>query len=135
VRSRCRGAARPCRAFLDLDGEIVNGTQYLEDMRIMAGAAAAIARCNALQIPVVVATNQAGISRYYGWDAFHAVQDGLKAEGPHLNGVVACAYHAEDRAPLLHNHPWRKSNPGMIVEAARLETLSNVKSSSCNRAA
>jgi D-glycero-D-manno-heptose 1,7-bisphosphate phosphatase len=122
-------AALPGRAalFLDRDGVIVTDTHYLcrvEDMRMIAGAAAAIARCNARQIPVVVVTNQAGIGRgYYGWDAFHAVQGALKAalaaEGAHLDGVMACGYHADGRAPLrVDNHPWRKPNPGMIVEAA-----------------
>jgi len=114
--------------FLDRDGVIVADTHYLcrvEDMRMIAGAAAAIMRCNALGIPVVVVTNQAGIGRgYYDWNAFHAVQGALKAalatEGAHLDGVLACAYHAEGRAPLREdNHPWRKPNPGMIVEAAR----------------
>jgi D-glycero-D-manno-heptose 1,7-bisphosphate phosphatase len=122
-------AVPPGRAalFLDRDGVIVTDTHYLcrvEDMRVIAGAAAAITRCNALQIPVVVVTNQAGIGRgYYGWDAFQAVQGALKAalaaEGAHLDGVVACAYHADGRPPLrVDNHPWRKPNPGMIVEAA-----------------
>ena len=114
--------------FLDRDGVIVVDTHYLcrvEDMRIIVGAAAAIARCNALQIPVVVVTNQAGIGRgYYDWNAFHAVQGALKAalaaEGAHLDGILACAYHADGRAPLrVDNHLWRKPNPGMIVEAAR----------------
>ena len=122
-------ATLPGRAalFLDRDGVIVTDTHYLcrvEDVRMIAGAAAAIARCNALGIPVVVVTNQAGIGRgYYGWDDFHAVQGALTAalaaDGAHLDGVVACAYHAEGRAPLrVADHPWRKPNPGMIVEAA-----------------
>ena len=70
--------------FLDRDGVIVADTHYLhrvEDMRMIAGAAAAIARCNALGIRVVVVTNQAGIGRgYYGWDDFHAVQAAMAAE-------------------------------------------------------
>jgi len=122
-------AVPPGRAalFLDRDGVIVTDTHYLcrvEDVRVIAGAAAAIARCNALQIPVVVVTNQAGIGRgYYDWNGFHAVQGALKAalaaEGAHLDGVLACAYHADGQAPLrVDNHPWRKPNPGMIVEAA-----------------
>ena len=123
-------AVPPGRAglFLDRDGVIVTDTHYLcrvEDMRMVAGAAAAIARCNALGIPVVVVTNQAGIGRgYYDWDAFHAVQGALRAalaaDGAHLDGVMACAYHADGNAPLrVDNHPWRKPKPGMIVEAAR----------------
>jgi D-glycero-D-manno-heptose 1,7-bisphosphate phosphatase len=113
--------------FLDRDGVIVEDTHYLhrvEDVRIIAGAAAAIARCNASGIRVVVVTNQAGIGRgYYGWDDFRAVQDALSAElaasGAHLDAVLACAYHAEGRGPLrVANHPWRKPNPGMTIEAA-----------------
>jgi D-glycero-D-manno-heptose 1,7-bisphosphate phosphatase len=113
--------------FLDRDGVIVVDTHYLhhvEEVHVIAGAAAAIARCNALGIRVVVVTNQAGIGRgYYGWDDFHAVQGALSAElaaaGAHLDAVLACAYHAEGREPLrLADHPWRKPNPGMILEAA-----------------
>ena len=64
------------------------------------------------------------LNGYYDWSAFHVVQGALNAalaaEGAHLNGVLACAYHADGRAPLrVDNHPWRKPNPGMIVEAAR----------------
>ena len=54
------------RAALFLDGVLVVDTHYLgrpEDMRMMEGAASAIARCNALDIPVVLVTNQAGIAR------------------------------------------------------------------------
>jgi D-glycero-D-manno-heptose 1,7-bisphosphate phosphatase len=120
-------AGRPA-LFLDRDGVIIVDTHYLcrvEDMRMMAGAAAAIGRCNALGIPVVVVTNQAGIGRgYYRWDDFHAVQGVLVAElaasGAHIDGVLACAYHADGREPLkVADHPWRKPNPGMILEAAR----------------
>jgi D-glycero-D-manno-heptose 1,7-bisphosphate phosphatase len=119
-------AGRPA-LFLDRDGVIIVDTHYLcrvEDMRMIAGAAAAIARCNALGIPVVVVTNQAGIGRgYYRWDDFHAVQSALSAElaasGAHLDAVLACAYHGEGRESLkVADHPWRKPNPGMILEAA-----------------
>jgi D-glycero-D-manno-heptose 1,7-bisphosphate phosphatase len=132
-------AVLPGRAalFLDRDGVIITDTHYLcrvEDMRVIAGAVATIARCNALQIPVVVVTNQAGIGRgYYGWDAFRAVQGALKAalaaDGAHLDGVVACAYHADGQAPLqVDNHPWRKPNPGMILEAANRMQLDLARS-------
>jgi D-glycero-D-manno-heptose 1,7-bisphosphate phosphatase len=125
----CGAAASAARAalFLDRDGVIVTDTHYLcrvEDMRMIEGAAAAIARCNALAIPVVAVTNQAGIGRgYYGWNDFHAVQGALAAElkaaGAHLDGILACAYHADGREPLrVAAHPWRKPNPGMLLEAA-----------------
>jgi D-glycero-D-manno-heptose 1,7-bisphosphate phosphatase len=123
--------------FLDRDGVIIVDTHYLcraEDMRMIPGAAAAIARCNKLGIPVVVVTNQAGIGRgYYTWDDFHAVQRALAGEleaaGAHLDGVLACAYHGEGREPLrVADHPWRKPNPGMILEAARRMKLDLARS-------
>jgi D-glycero-D-manno-heptose 1,7-bisphosphate phosphatase len=123
--------------FLDRDGVIVADTHYLhrvEDVRIIAGAAAAIARCNSLGIRVVVVTNQAGIGRgYYGWDDFRAVQGALSAElaasGAHLDAVLACAYHAEGRGPLsVANHLWRKPNPGMIIEAASRMNINMARS-------
>ena len=103
-------------------------TAYLgraEDLRMIDGVAPAIARCNALGIPVVVVTNQSGIARgYYDWDGFRAVQAALSAAlaaaGAHLDAVLACAYHAEGSAPLrVDGHPWRKPNPGMIIAAGR----------------
>jgi D-glycero-D-manno-heptose 1,7-bisphosphate phosphatase len=113
--------------FLDRDGVIVADTHYLhrvEDVHVIAGAADAIYRCNASGIKVVVVTNQAGIGRgYYRWDDFEAVQKALSAElaavGAHFDAVLACAYHAEGQGSLrVANHPWRKPNPGMILEAA-----------------
>jgi D-glycero-D-manno-heptose 1,7-bisphosphate phosphatase len=112
--------------FLDRDGVVVADTRYLgrpADLRMMEGAASAIARCNALNIPVVLVTNQSGIARgYYDWDGFRAVQATLAAElaavGGHLDAVLACAYHADGNEPLRNaNHPWRKPNPGMIFAA------------------
>jgi len=120
--------ARNCPAlFLDRDGVIVADTRYLghpKNLRLIEGAASAIARCNALNIPVVLVTNQSGIARgYYDWDGFQAVQAALSAAlaeaGAHLDAVLACAYHAEGKSPLRSvSHPWRKPNPGMILAAA-----------------
>ena len=76
-------ADRPA-LFLDRDGVIVVDTNYLgrvEDLRMIAGSAAAIARCNALGIPVVLVTNQSGIARgYYDWNGFEAVQAAMSEE-------------------------------------------------------
>jgi D-glycero-D-manno-heptose 1,7-bisphosphate phosphatase len=119
------GAGRPA-LFLDRDGVIVADTHYLgraEDLRLLDGAASAIARCNALAIPVVLVTNQSGIARgYYDWDGFRNVQAALSAAladaGARLDAVLACAYHADGRAPFrVADHPWRKPNPGMILAA------------------
>jgi D-glycero-D-manno-heptose 1,7-bisphosphate phosphatase len=128
---RTRAAGAPA-LFLDRDGVIVADTRYLgrvEHIAMLAGAAAAVARCNALQIPVVLVTNQSGIARgYYDWNGFRAVQAAisraLSADGAHLDAVLACAYHADGRGPLqVPDHPWRKPNPGMFLEAGRRMAL------------
>ena len=118
--------------FLDRDGVIVADTGYLgraEDVRLLDGAAAAIARCNALGIPVVVVTNQSGIARgYYDWSGFRAVQavlaSALAGAGARLDAVLACAYHADGKEPLrIAAHPWRKPRSGMILAAAKRMNL------------
>lgn len=118
--------------FLDRDGVLVEDTRYLgraEDVRMLKGAAEAVARCNRLAIPVVLVSNQSGIARrYYDWQDFHAVQAALSAAlancGAHLDAVFACAYHADGSAPLnIADHPWRKPNPGMILAAGNRMNL------------
>jgi D-glycero-D-manno-heptose 1,7-bisphosphate phosphatase len=130
------GAARPA-LFLDRDGVIIADTGYVgrvENLHMLDGVAAAIAHCNALQIPVVVVTNQSGIARgLYGWDGFHAVQAEvaahLAAAGAHLDAVLACAYHGDGLGALrVGNHPWRKPNPGMILAAAGAMNLDLARS-------
>jgi D-glycero-D-manno-heptose 1,7-bisphosphate phosphatase len=113
--------------FLDRDGVIVEDTHYLgcaQDVRLIAGAEAAIARCNKLGIAVVLVSNQSGIARgFYDWYGFVAVQaaiaSALSEVGARLDAVFACAHHADGKAPLnVADHPWRKPNPGMIIAAA-----------------
>ena len=129
-------AGRPA-LFLDRDGVVVVDTNYLgrvEDLQIIAGSAEAIARCNALGIPVVLVTNQSGIARgYYNWKGFQSVQAAIAAElaraGGHFDAVLACAYHKDGHDALrIDNHPWRKPNPGMIMTAAQRMDLDPLRS-------
>ena len=115
--------------FLDRDGVIVQDVHYLhrvEDISFIPGVAEAIACANRLSIPVVMVTNQAGIGRgYFGWEDFQAVQQIIfahcKAHEAHFDMVLACAYHADGLgAYAITDHPWRKPNPGMLLEAARV---------------
>ncbi len=119
-------AGRPA-LFLDRDGAIVEEVEYLcraEDIVMIKGAAEVIAAANRRSIPVVVVTNQAGIGRgYYGWREFGRVQQAIIAaladEGARLDAVYACAHHPEGRAEFGHpDHPARKPNPGMLLQAA-----------------
>ncbi|HEY6334320.1 MAG TPA: HAD family hydrolase [Alphaproteobacteria bacterium] len=113
--------------FLDRDGVVVEEVNYLsrvEDVAVIDGAAKAIVVANARRIPVIIATNQAGIGRgYYGWREFAAVQAAILGElgraGARIDAVYACPHHPEALPPYRHpNHPARKPNPGMLLRAA-----------------
>ncbi len=113
--------------FLDRDGAIVEETDYLcrvDDVVMVEGAGAVIAAANKRGLAVIIVTNQAGIGRgYYGWDDFKAVQEAIAAElaadGARIDAVYACAHHPQARAPYAHpDHPARKPNPGMLLQAA-----------------
>ena len=137
-------AGRPA-IFLDRDGVVVEDVDYLaraSDLHMIAGSAAAVARCNRLGIPVILVSNQSGIGRgFYGWSDFAAVQAALSATlaevGAHFDAVMACAYHADAQGEYrVADHPWRKPNPGMLREAGnRMHLdLSNSRSSATGRA-
>jgi D-glycero-D-manno-heptose 1,7-bisphosphate phosphatase len=113
--------------FIDRDGTLNEEVGYLcraEDVALTPGSAAALARLNALGVPVLVVTNQAGIGRgKYGWDAFRAVSaridELLAAEGAHVDGVYAAPHHPKGVGEYAHpDHPDRKPNPGMLLRAA-----------------
>jgi D-glycero-D-manno-heptose 1,7-bisphosphate phosphatase len=113
--------------FLDRDGVVIEDTDYLcrvEDIVMIHGASSVIAAANKNSVPVVLVSNQAGIGRgYYGWSEFRRVQQAiveiLAEEGARLDAVYACAHHPEGRDGFAHpDHPARKPNPGMLLEAA-----------------
>jgi len=106
--------------FLDRDGVVVEEVNYLhrvEDLALIPGAAEFIAEANHRGIPVVVATNQAGIGRgYFGWPEFQQVQAELNRRleraGARVDLTLACPHYPE--------HPDRKPRPGMLRKAAEM---------------
>jgi D-glycero-D-manno-heptose 1,7-bisphosphate phosphatase len=114
--------------FLDRDGTINVDTGYPDDpaeMVLRADIAAVIAAANGAGIPVIIVTNQSGIARgYFGWSDFAAVNgrvlELLRTDNAFVDMVLACAYHEAGSGPLAAaDHPMRKPNPGMLLEAAR----------------
>lgn len=112
--------------FLDRDGTIIEDTGYLcrvENIVLIPMAAKVIAAANHLNVPVVLVTNQAGIGRgYYSWTDFKFVQDAIvalfAAEDARIDAVYACAHHPRAEGVLGHpDHPARKPNPGMLLQA------------------
>jgi D-glycero-D-manno-heptose 1,7-bisphosphate phosphatase len=114
--------------FLDRDGTLNEEVEYLSDpeqLVLIPGAAATIARLNAMDIPVVVVTNQSGIGRgIYTWEDFAAVTgrmaDLLAQENARIDAVYASPHHEKALGEYaVANHPDRKPNPGMLLRAAK----------------
>ncbi|RRH95291.1 HAD family hydrolase [Mesorhizobium tamadayense] len=114
--------------FLDRDGTINIDTDYPSDpadIVLRPQILPAVETANQTGVPVVVVTNQSGIARgYFGWDAFASVNrrvlDLLGEKNAAVDMVLACAYHEAGSGPLaIADHPMRKPNPGMLVEAGR----------------
>lgn len=113
--------------FLDRDGTLNEEVDYLSDpdqLVLIPGAAAAVARLNARGIPVVVVTNQSGIGRgKYGWADFAAVMSRMSTllalENARIDAVYASPHHELGQGEYaVADHPDRKPNPGMLVRAA-----------------
>lgn len=93
--------------FLDRDGTLIEDPGYLADpgaMRLLPGAAAAVARLNAAGLPAIVVTNQSGIARGLlteaGYLATEARLSALLAEqGARLDAQYHCPHHPEFTGP------------------------------------
>ena len=109
--------------FLDRDGTLVEDSGFLhrpEDVRLLPGAARAVARLNAAGYVVVVVTNQSGIARgLYDVAAYDAVQrrlaELLAAEGARLDDAYYCPHHPDHTGPCA----CRKPGVRLFEEAAR----------------
>jgi len=93
-------APRPA-AFLDRDGTVIADTHYVarpEQVRLLLGAADAIARLNARGVPVIIVSNQSGIARGYFTHEEHErvqarVEALLAAAGARIDAVYVCPHH------------------------------------------
>lgn len=92
--------------FLDRDGTIIEDFGYVRTpaaVRLLPGAAPAIARLNAAGLPVAVVTNQSGIARGFLTEAdYHAVAAQLAAllaaAGARIDATAWCP-HAPEQGP------------------------------------
>jgi histidinol-phosphate phosphatase family protein len=112
--------------FLDRDGTIIEAVHYLRDpaaVRLLPGAAPAIARLRGAGFACVVVSNQSAIGRgmltVEGLMAVHAEMcRQLADEGAALDGFYFCpAVPATDDRTAVE-HPERKPAPGMLRRAA-----------------
>jgi D-glycero-D-manno-heptose 1,7-bisphosphate phosphatase len=108
--------------FLDRDGTIIEDTGFLADpaaVRLLPGAAAAIARLNRAALPAIVVTNQSGIARGLLDESAYAkvaqrLDVLLRAEGAHLDAHYHCPHHPDFTGPC----ECRKPGPLLYRRAA-----------------
>jgi D-glycero-D-manno-heptose 1,7-bisphosphate phosphatase len=108
--------------FLDRDGTINVDTinvSRADNVRLIPGAAAAIARVNAAGIPVIVVSNQSGIGRgLFTVEEYEQVRtridELLAAAGAHVLTTYYCPHSPEDAPPC----ECRKPGPGLYRQAA-----------------
>jgi D-glycero-D-manno-heptose 1,7-bisphosphate phosphatase len=108
--------------FLDRDGTVNIDTVHVslpDTVRLIPGAAAAIARVNAAGIPVIVISNQSGIGRglftVEDYERVRARIDALlAAEGAHVLATYYCP-HSPDAEPACE---CRKPGPALYRLAA-----------------
>jgi D-glycero-D-manno-heptose 1,7-bisphosphate phosphatase len=115
--------------FLDRDNTLIHNDGDLgdpEQVRLIQGAAPAVASLCGLGYRVVVVTNQGGVARgKYGEADVDAVHDRLeqlikeRANGARIDAFYFCPYHPQGTvAQYKKEHPFRKPKPGMLLQAA-----------------
>jgi histidinol-phosphate phosphatase family protein len=100
-------------AFLDRDGTIIDDAHYINDpavVKLLPGAAEAIASLNRARIPVIVVTNQSGIARgTISLEAYHRVAARLTAllgeHGARIDETYVCAHHPDFDGPCECRKP------------------------------
>lgn len=94
----------PAAVFLDRDGTIIEDEHYLsrpDQVRLIEGAAEAIARINTLLIPAIIVTNQSGIARGFFTEDEHErvmarIGEVLAEHGAHVDESYHCPHAPED---------------------------------------
>lgn len=120
----------PDRAiFLDRDNTIIENDGYLGDaakVKLLPGAATAIAALRRLGYRIVVVSNQSGVARgMFREEDVQAVNDEMcrqlrEQAGAFVDASYYCPYHPEAKLPEYRvDHDWRKPKPGMLKQAAQ----------------
>ncbi len=115
--------------FLDRDNTIIRNDGDLgdpEQVELIQGAASAIASLCGLGFKVVVVTNQGGVARgKYTEQDVEAVHERVRqlvaaqCTGARIDRFYYCPYHPEATVMRYKKeHPWRKPQPGMLLQAA-----------------
>ena len=113
--------------FLDRDNTIIANDGYLGDptgVKLLPGAAAAIASLRRLGFRIIVVSNQSGVARgMFDEAAVESVNQEMirqlkEQAGAHVDASYYCPYHPDATVPEYKlDHEWRKPKPGMLKAA------------------
>lgn len=114
--------------FLDRDNTLIHNDGDLGDpaqVRLIQGAASAIASLKGLGYKVIVVSNQGGVARGKYTEADVEATNQRINQLIHENSDVTvdrfyyCPYHPQGTVEKYRSeHPWRKPAPGMLLQAA-----------------
>ncbi|XHC25213.1 MAG: D-glycero-alpha-D-manno-heptose-1,7-bisphosphate 7-phosphatase [Phycisphaerales bacterium] len=121
-------ALRPA-IFFDRDDTIIACNDIIPDgdmgypdlVQLLPGAGEAVQTLASAGFAIVVVTNQGGVARgRYGEDAVRAVHERLNdLLGGRVEAFRYCPFHPKGTvAEYTREHPWRKPQPGMLLDAA-----------------
>jgi len=115
--------------FLDRDNTIIHNDGDLGDpegVKLIQGAASAIASLRGLNYKIIVVTNQGGVARgKYTEDDVQKTNQRVAdlvraASGGIIDRFYYCPFHPQGTvAEYCREHEWRKPAPGMLLQAAR----------------
>ncbi len=113
--------------FLDRDGVLIEDSHYLgstDRVRLIPGAAEAVAALNRAGWPVVVVTNQSGVGRgLFSYESVGEVHDHIAGQlatfGAAVTAFYFCPHHPEAEVTAYRVEcDCRKPRPGMLLAAA-----------------
>ena len=114
--------------FLDRDGTVneeVGYVNHVERFTLLPRVGEAIRLLNQNGLKTVVITNQSGVARGYFPESLvplvhQKMQELLKKDGAHLDGIYYCPHHPDVGAPPYRQKcRCRKPEPGLIEEAVK----------------
>ena len=106
--------------FLDRDGVIIKDKNYISkavDVELCQGIKAIIKQANKYEWPIIIVTNQSGISRgLLTWSEYEAVTEKMLflLGNCKISGIYANGY-----GPKKIENKWRKPNPYMLLLACK----------------
>ena len=127
--SNHKDISRPA-IFIDRDGVIIKDKHYISKgnkVELEDGAINFLNSAFNLKIPVIIVTNQSGISRgFFSWNDYVKVTKRMMQIIGKENPIIAI--FANGLSPNSGSNTWRKPNPNMINVASDLLKLSRNKS-------